>query len=478
MPLVEIPVGSGFYEDEVKQISDQQCINWYPSIPEGNAISSSQLKRTPGLSLVATNGTKVCRGAGKLNGAPYFVNGERLYRINSDLTSTDLGEITGTERVSIASNGTQLCIVVPGIKGYIFTASPDTLTEITDTDYTANPSIQVVFKDGYFVHLTATKFFISALNDGLSYNALDFGTAESVPDDNIAIHVNRDILFICGEETIEPFQNVGGADFPFRSIKGSSIQKGVKAKFSVVDFDNSFIFLGGGKNEQVSIWRYSGGGAVRISTHAIDNELTKLTDAQLQAINVNTYSRNGAYFACYHFPTSTFCYDATATAHSGSSKWHERRSRNSSGSPTKWRVSDIVEAWGVTLAGDSLGANIGKLDDSISNEYGTAIDRDFSLGPITQNGIPFIVNYIEMFMEQGAGNSNIEDPVITLRMSKDGRTLGNVLERKIGKTGEYNQRPIWRNRGMVRRFFNMHFSVSGDINTAITKCVIDITVGN
>ncbi|MCH8319410.1 MAG: hypothetical protein IH790_00435 [Acidobacteria bacterium] len=37
-----------------------------------------------------------------------------------------LGTVEGTARVSMADNGTQLCILIPGGKGYIFTEDPDT----------------------------------------------------------------------------------------------------------------------------------------------------------------------------------------------------------------------------------------------------------------------------------------------------------------------------------------------------------------
>lgn len=481
MPRVEIPIATGFYEDDSRPIAAQQCINWVPIVPETNALSVSQLKGTPGLSLFATNGTKNNRGAHVMASTAFFVNGNNLYRVNADGTSNDLGVISGTGRVSMADNGTQLCIVVPGATGYIFTQSPDTLTEITDPDFfSLGPSNQVEYKDGFFVHIATDKFFISNLNDGLVYDSLDFGTAEVDPDDNTAVHVNRNVLYIGGNETIEPFQNIGGAGFPFQRIQGGVIQKGIKAKFSVVDFDNSFVFLGGGVNEQPAIWRFAGSTAVKISTHAIDNVIANETDQQQKDVFATTHAIEGSYFVCFHFSDTVFCYDATASARLGKPVWHERQSRNAQGTQTRWRAASIIEAYGQTLVGDVLGPNIGKIDTSARNEYGTLIDRDVSTGPLQNNGLNFFINQLEVTTQSGVGNTLApgDDPLITMSMSVDGgNTFGNELSRSLGKKGEYNQRQIWRRLGRVPRFAMFKFSVSAEATPVIIKLEADIESG-
>lgn len=481
MPRVEIPIATGFYEDASRPVASQQCINWIPIVPETNALSVSHVKGTPGLSLFATNGTFNNRGAHVMDSIAFFVNGNSLFRVNSDGTSNNLGTIQGTGRVSMADNGVQLLIVVPGVTGYVFTQSPDTLTIITDPDFfSLGPSDQVEYKDGFFIHISKTKFFHSALNDGLTYGALDFGTAEVDPDDNTAIHVNRNVLYIGGNETIEPFQNIGGAGFVFQRIQGGVIQKGIKAKFSVVDFDNSFVFLGGGVNEQPAIWRFAGASAVKISTHAIDNVIANETDQQQKDVFATTHAIEGSYFVCFHFSDTVFCYDATASARLGKPVWHERQSRNAQGIQTKWRVASIIEAYGKTLVGDVLGPNIGEIDTSARNEYGTLIDRDVSTGPLQNNGLNFFISLLEVTTQSGVGNTVDpgSDPLITMSMSIDGgNTFGNELSRSLGKIGEYNQRQIWRRLGRVPRFAMFNFSVSDEVTPIIIKLEAEIESG-
>ena len=482
MPRVEIPISTGFYEDSSKPIAAQQCINWIPVVPETNALSIAQLKGTPGLTEFSTNGTKNNRGAHVMDSIAFFVNGNNLFRVNDDGSSDDLGAIVGSGRVSMADNGTQLCIIVPGSTGYIFTQSPDTLTTITDVDFTTTlgPSDQVEYKDGFFIHITKTLFFISALNDGLTYDALDFGTAEVDPDNNSAIHVNRNVLYIGGNETLEPFQNVGGAGFPFLRIPGGVVQKGIKAKFSVVEFDNSFVFLGSGVNEQPAIWRFTGSSAVKISTEAIDNIIAQETDQQLTDVFATTHAKDGGFFVCFHFSNSVFCYDATASARMGKPIWHERQSRDDQGNQTKWRVSSVVAAYGKILIGDTLGPTIGEIDSNARAEYGTLIDRDVSTGPLYAKGTNFFINELEIITESGVGNTVDpgQDPQITMSMSVDGgHTFGNELSRALGKKGEYNQRQIWRKVGRVPRFAMFNFSVSAEVTPVIINLMADIEQG-
>jgi len=475
----ELPIADGFYEDASRPIAHQECINWIPQRPQANALSRAQLIGTPGISLFGTTGDDEARGHHVMNSIAYSVNGSSLYRINSNGTTDNLGTISGGTRVSMADNGTQLCIVVPNSTGYIFT-EPSTLTEITDSDFTASgKSLQVAYKDGYFVHISKTAIFLSDLNNGLSYDALAFGTAEVDPDENTAVHVNRNQLFVAGNETIELFQNIGVGTFPFQRVDGAVTQKGIKAKFSVAEFDNSFVFLGAGTNERVAIWRYTGPSAVKISTDAIDNAIQEYSDSQLKAVYTTTYSQDGKYFANFHFPDKTFTFDATATALAGKPMWHERRSLNSALLATKWRVGGIMEAYGKILVNDNLDGRIGELSEDVYTEYGTKVTRTVSGSPLSAQGENIFINWIELTME--SGTSNIvdpgSDPQISKAHSDDGLLFGNETSRSLGKIGEYKKRQVWHQEGMATRFRVYRFKMTEAVKAVIIKLEADIETG-
>ena len=476
----ELPIAEGFYEDASRPIAHQECIGWIPQVPQTTALSRAQLVGTPGISEFADTEDDNARGDHVMDSVAYSINGTSLYRINSNGTTDNLGTITGTGRVSTADNGAQLCIVIPGTgTGYIFTASPDTLTLISDGDFTANGnSLQVSYKDGYFAHISKDKIFLSDLNDGLSYDALAFGTAEVDPDANTAIHVNRNELFIAGNETIELFQNIGVGTFPFQRVEGAITQKGVKAKFSIVDFDNSFVFLGSGTNERVAIWRYTGPSAVKISTDAIDHAIQDYTELQLKAVFATTYAQDGKYFVNFHFPDRTFTYDATASQLAGKSMWHERKSLNTELLETKWRVSGIMEAYGKILVTDNVDGRIGELSEDVYTEYGVKIPRIVSTSPLHAQGEDIFINWIELTMESGVGNivDPGSDPQISKSHSDDGFHFGNETSRSLGKIGEYNKRQIWQQEGQAPRFRVYRFKMIEDVKPVIIKLEADIEV--
>ena len=75
---------------------------------EAPALSQEVLYPTPGLVRVNSagdTGSSANRGAHRLNGRPYFVNGGSLYRLNADFTLENLGLVEGVGGVSMADNG-------------------------------------------------------------------------------------------------------------------------------------------------------------------------------------------------------------------------------------------------------------------------------------------------------------------------------------------------------------------------------------
>ena len=481
MPVTQLPIANGFYVSDSLPIAAQECTNWYPNIVQGTGLSQETLFGTPGLEQLATSGTldNVNRGAHEMAGKPYFVNGERLYRLDETVVDsttsyslTFIGDVAGTARVSMADNGTQLMILVPGGNGYIYNHVTDTFSQITDTDFTANGNPQfVVFIDGYFLVTTdSKKFIVSAINDGLSYNALDFGTAESDPDDIVAPVVYKNQLFISGGETFEAFQNIGGADFPFQRT-GLFLQKGCYAPYSLVNAQDTFMWVGGGENEGPAIWALSGNSTVKVSTTAIDSLLSTLTDAAVADIYSWAYASKGAYFIGFSLPSTTLVYDIT------SKRWHERKSFLG-GALGAFRVSSVVKAYNKILCGDIVDGRIGNLDPNVYVEYENPIIRTVATQPFQNNMQSVFFPSLELTVESGVGNSDVVDPVITLERSTDGKTWGEPRARSMGKIGEYNRRAIWRRNGRASRFEVFRFTLTDAVKPVIIQLTANIMGGD
>ena len=448
-----LPIPLGSYQSESKPFAAQRCINWIPTIPQGQALNNRALMMRPGVVQLATTAFGPCRGAWVMAGIPYFVNGTRLISVSSVGVVTNHGEIAGSARVSMADDGKNLAVVVPGANAYVYSNVTLTLTQITDVDF--KPSSSVVFKDGFFVFSASDgkSFFHSAINDPLSYDALEFGSAEVSSDLIVSLHVNHNELSVPGELTIELFQNVGGTGFVFQRIQGGNITRGSATKYGTVDFDGSYVFIGGGVNELASIWRVVGSSsAQKISTDAIDTEIQKFTKEELSEAFSMTYSQNGQMLAVFTFnsdriPGKTFVYNGSASALAGAHVWFELQSGVTD---APWRVNAIVKAYGKILCGDSVDGRIGYLDKNTYDEYGEEIFQQVATAPFSNNGGTIFAGEFEATFGAGVGLTTGQgsNPVVRLDFSDDGaNTWSSEYCRSIGKIGEYGHRAIWHRMG-------------------------------
>jgi len=465
-----LPIANGFYLSDSQPVSAQQCINWYPNIVQAPALAQETLFGTAGITQATTTGViaQQNRGSEKMAGIPYFVNGDTLYRLNSDETTNALGTITGTGRVSMATNGTQLFIMVPGGLGSVWVEDTSTFTpdvNVVDADFTANGNPQhVVFVDGYFLFTTdSKKFIISALNNGLSYNALDFGTAEADPDNIVAPVVHKNQVFIFGSEITEVFENQPvGSGFPFQRISGFILEKGLFAPFSVVKGDSTFRFVGGGKDESPGIYEFQGNNFAKISNTAIDSILQDLTQAEVSDIFAMHYGQNGQFFTSFTLPLEVFEYNSI------SGRWHQRRSLIK-GALDAWRAASIVTGYGKVYVGDRLDGRIGILDEDVFTEYGDTIFRLVDTMPFSNNGNSFRVSSLELTVESGVGDFTTIDPKMRMSRSLDSKKFTDETTRSIGKIGEFSNRLIWRRQGRAKRFEMFRFIMTDPVKPVIIK---------
>ena len=481
-----LPIGFGFYQSDVLPFSAQRCVNWYPVVAEGPALNVKALFQPSGLKQFADTALGANRGGMQMSELPYHINGTSLVSEDAAGVVSTLGTIAGTGRVSLANNGQYLVILVPGVIAYAYDNSTSTLTQITDADFRVSDT--VVYKDGYFVFSSSdgAVFFNSALNDPFTYDALDFGTAEINPDKIVALHVNHNEIFVCGTETIQLFQNVGGTGFPFQAIPGANIQKGVHAKFSTVEFDNTFCFIGGGLNERSAIWKVTGSSsATKISTNAIDTEVQKFTQAEISDAFAMTWSERGQFFAAFTFeseriPSRTFVFNATASAFAQQSVWFEMQSGLSK-EGNRWSVQSIVAAHGKLLVGDSVTSIIGEIDYDTLTYYGEPIYRRMVSQPFDGGGTAIFAGELEATFENGTGLTTGQgsDPQVMYDFSDNGgRTTKGPFKRDIGKIGEYGRRSIWRRQGRFPVARNVGLTVTDPIRANLIRIAATPTLGS
>jgi len=462
---IPLPIPLGFYEAVSPPLASNTCVNWLAIIPEAAALNNRALIQREGLKSFSFGGDGACRGNTTLGGVAFAVNGSRLISFDSIGGVIDRGLISGTGRVSLADNGTELVIVVPGGDAFVWTGT--TLVQITDPDFQTSDTVS--FYRGFFVFTTTDgkQLFVSNLSAPLTFDALDFGSAEGDPDRIVTQVLDHDELSIIGEKTTEVFKLVGGVGFPLAIIPGAYTEKGAAAKFGVVKFDNSYMFIGGGVNEQPAIWRQaSSSNAIKVSTDAIDLAIQKFTKAEISDAFAMTYSQRGQFLAIFtinstRIPGVTFVYNSTATALSGQRVWSTFQTGVNK---SAWRANAIVKAYGKFFCGDATDGRIGELDAETFTDYEDTLFRQCTLQPFSNNGTSIFEGEFEAGFEAGVGLTGKDSPEVAMDFSDDGaRTFKHKTTRDIGKIGEYGHRSIWRRQG--------RFPVSRIIRLTVTDPV-------
>lgn len=445
---MQIPILSTAYKGYTTANSVERRINCFPELGEGKTVK--KIHGTPGAKLFSNIGTFAARGMYVFNDLLYVVMGNTFYEVATDGTATSKGTINTTyNRVSMADNGTEL-MIVDGTNGYIF--SSGTLTQIADADF-PNGANTVAFLGGYFIvddpDFTG-RYVYSGLYDGTSWDALDFATAESIPDALVAVWEDHGQLLLFGERSIEAWYVTGAADLPFSIVGGASMRWGLAARFSVSYFDNSVAFLGKRKEDgALQIVRLAGYQIERISTDAIEYEIQSYTTTS-DAFSYS-YTLYGHTFLVVGFPSAnvTWVYDASTRL------WHE------------WETNDlrhISDGYAYYndkhIIADYAHGELYELDMDTFTDNGVTISRSFVMPYIHDNDESFLFGpSLQVQFEHGIGLTlgQGSDPKIMMDYTDDGKTWSNKKIRGIGKLGNYLYRAKWNRLG---RFRNRSFRIT------------------
>jgi hypothetical protein len=474
MPNVDINLATGAYEFRSLAQVNQQSINFFPVVAQTKGPTSpTGLLGTDGIAQFVDTALGVGRGWIEHKDELYAVQGTTFCKISSAGVVTNLGTVAGTSTCSLAENGESVAIVVPDGNSYFYDTT-NGLVQITDAVFVAFGQVtSVVEKDFYFIFTTDDKFFNSSLatdNKGQSFNALDFGSAEVSTDKIVRAFTVQDELVIIGTKTIEFFQNIGGSDFPFQRINGAHVSKGMCARYGVVEFDNSYVYLGNSKDEKPSIWRGVPGGAVKISTDAIDNKISTYTKTQLESVQAWTYSMTGYFFVGFNFPDTTLVYDGTATSLAGRPMWHERQTSSS-----RWRVNNIINIYGKTLVQDNQGGKIGELSPTTYQEYGEDVTRTFTSLYVQNSGARMFNSFLELFAEQATTTNFLASPTITLFTTDNGgKSFVSHGAKSLGRVNESDNRIRWGRLGSFAYSRGYKLETSTSSKVALQKMVLNL----
>lgn len=461
---MRLPLPFATYKLSSEQTASKRLINCYAELQDAqDAKSPVLLRRTEGIAPWATAGT-LGRGIFAFNGSLYAVSGTTFYRVSAAGVPAPLGPIPGTQSVVMACNDSAL-VVVAEPAGYYFDGS--SFGEINDPDFTSRGAASVRFIDNYMVFLEPDtgRVFASDLGSVINFNALSFATAEGAPDKLVAIEVDHRELAQFGESSIELWYNAGTTPYPFaRILSGGFIEIGCAAAKSVAKADNSFLWLANDK----TVRRLDGNTPVRLSTHAIEEQIGKFTTISDAA--AFSYTRSGHVFYVLTFPSEmrTFVYDITAQS------WHERESYGIG----RWRPISYAYCYGKHLVQDYATGKIGELRPDTYAEWSDPLVMKWTYPKVYSKGRRARFDRFEIQAEVGVGliSGQGSNPQITLEVSDNGKEFRFMANRSLGAMGQYEKRVFWHRLGSARnRIFQC--SVSDPVQVTVSDTQIEVDGG-
>lgn len=246
------------------------------------------LQPTPGCSIFVVAGAGPIRDVWSEDGRVFCVSGGAFYELFGSQTATLRGSVAADNNpATISSNGEiggHQLFITSGLKGYVYDLDANTLTLITDPAFPTYVSSGLFF-DGYFIALDAVtgKFLISTLEDGTSWNGLDFGAESQFSAKVIQILKVHDQLWLFSSNNIALWYDSGAPDFPFQPTAGQLIEHGIAAPWSACVLANTIIWLGLDINGTALVWMASGTTPQRVSTTAVEWDLRPRSGVNLAA---------------------------------------------------------------------------------------------------------------------------------------------------------------------------------------------------
>ncbi len=443
MPAVPL-LGIG-QKGKSSTVTAQRHLNLYCEIQKEADKTQIAFYGTPGTTLFSeANGDTPVRGWIAVGSLLYYVHRGTFYEINNAGSRTSRGTLNTTSgRVDMSYDGAVI-LIVDGTNGYTYTIASTTFAQVVDAQF-PNGANTCAWLDGQFIVDAgdgSDSFYISS--DGTNWTALDFATAESAPDGIVRVVVDHGQLLLFGEGTIEPWGNLGNADFPFAPIKGSIAQFGLAARWSLTNFNDSLAFVAKNLMGQVQVMQLVGNVPQPISNPEMDYEFNSY--ATVSDATAFSYLEGGHPMLQVNFPTAgkSWLYD-------GSSGMWSPLEYGLSGA--RHRGEMFVDFLNQRLIADYSNGNIYELSSETYTDNGTAIAREIVTRHLFNGNERFPIDELYVDMEVGVGLTTGQgsNPQVMLKISKDnGKTWGAELWKTLGAIGNYLTRVVWRRLGYAR----------------------------
>ena len=420
---IELPLVGPTSQNRAKQFSSAFTKNFYIEITEGQDSILHPFPGTKVFSEKVTNGLD--RGSHVLQGQLYTVTGSKLELIKSDGVRTDLGFIAGTSRCVFADDGQDMFIVTQG-RVYKFDTS---LNEQADVDF-ESPDTATYLNSRFIYDGSGNRFGVSEVLDGGNIDTLNYGSADSAPDDIVRVYAFDQKLYLMCERTIEPHYNTDTGNPPYQRIDTGIMQKGLGAIYSVSNTDLFMYFIG----DDRQVYQLKGSSVQHISTPSIDHEIQNFSRTNDAVGFCFTMQGQDWYFLTFGSADVTFLYSETTNL------WVKLSFGVSN---SRHIASSYQFVYGKHLVTDNNDGTVYEWDLDTYTDDSQVIQRQrilpvFSGERLKAPGKRLQMSRVELLMERGVGNTDQSDPVVMVEVSMDGgRSWETLKYLDVGQAGEF-----------------------------------------
>lgn len=418
---------SYFLEDRKSAV--QRAIGLYMRQVEGVGEDRPVvLDSAPGLTLQFTLPDTV-RGSYSTGSRWFVVAGSGLYELTSG-SAVSMGSLASVSGYVSMKHGRSQLVLVDGPNGYVLNLDTNIFTQITSSAWRGSNFVEELNGTFIFVDPNTDQFYISAIDDGTSFDALDFSSADAQPDSIITHRVMRQELLLLGQWSTEVWIYTGDQAFPLTRYNSTPIDVGCVGNRAAINAANTLYFVGQTRTGRGAVYEMRGHQPVRISTQAVEEALRNSTD--ISAVTMWTYQVKGNEFIGINAPglTSTWVYDAATN------QWHER-CEFVAGAYAARRDDLVTLHQGTHYA--CATTKVYKLDEDAYTLDGDVLIRERTWPHLVHpNAELGQFAGLELACTTGYGGN------ITLELSNDGGyTWGSPLIRSLGETGRWVPKVRW-----------------------------------
>ncbi len=464
MPIVPL-FGVGM-KGKSANVTAQERVNLYGEATKDGDKTRLALYGTPGTTSFVDFGDTPCRGGITIGNRMFVVHRGTFWELDNAGTKTNRGTIsTTTGRVDMTTDG-EVVLITTGTNGYTFTLATNAFAVVADADFPQAANTNG-WLDGNFIcdQGDGDQFQISP--DGLAWDALDVASAESSPDGLVRVFPDHGEIMLCGEATTEFWGNTGAADFPFAPVRGSTIEYGLAARWSLAKYDSSVAGLFKNRMGQVQVMKLQGYTPVPMSEPELDaliNSYASVSDA-----TAFSYMWGGHPMYQINFPTAMKSWEYDALT----GMWAQKQYGLNG---ARHRGEILLDFLNKPRLMDYENGKIYNVAD-VYTDNGDPIRSMVRSRHFFNDYNRVIVNKLFVDFETGVGLATGQgsDPRVMLRVSRDGgHSWGNELQASLGKIGSFRTRATFPPLG-VGRDFVFELAITDPVKRAIVGAGLDFS---